>query len=109
LIPGSQGTKSYIVRGLGNTESFMSCSHGAGRIMGRKEAKQKLNLDIEIEKMNRQGIVHEITSVEDLEEAAGAYKNIDSVINNQLDLVEIVTELTPLAVIKGKNERRERK
>lgn len=101
IIPGSQGTKSYIVRGLGNPESFFSCSHGAGRRMGRKEAQRQLNLESEIKLMNEKGIIHGIQSVADLDEAAGAYKDIDVVMQSQNDLVDILVELTPLAVIKG--------
>lgn len=101
IIPGSQGAKSYIVQGKGNTESFQSCSHGAGRIMGRKQAQQKLVLEEEIEKLNSKGIVHAIRSTSDLDEAPGAYKNIDIVMENQADLVNIMVELSPLAVIKG--------
>lgn len=101
IIPGSQGTKSYIVRGLGNKDSFESCSHGAGRIMGRKEAINKLDLDNEICKLNNQGIVHSIRHQQDLDEASGAYKDITKVMDNQKDLVEILVELQPLAVIKG--------
>lgn len=101
IIPGSQGTKSYIVKGKGNPESFFSCSHGAGRKMGRKEAQRTLSLDDEIRLMNERGIVHNIASIEDLDEAAGAYKDIDMVMQNQNDLVEILVELTPLGVVKG--------
>lgn len=101
IIPGSQGTKSYIVRGLGNPESFTSCSHGAGRKMGRNEAKKTLNLQDEIKKLDDQGIIHGIRSINELDEASGAYKDIQDVMNNQNDLVEILVELTPLAVIKG--------
>lgn len=101
IIPGSQGTKSYIVEGLGNKESFMSCSHGAGRRMGRKEASRKLNLKEEIKMMNDKGILHGIRGVGDLDEAASAYKNIDVVMQEQYDLVKIVTELSPMGVIKG--------
>ena len=101
LIPGSQGTKSYIVNGLGNTESFMSCSHGAGRKMGRKEAQRSLNLADEIKRLDDQGIVHSIRHAKDLDEASGAYKDIATVMENQSDLVEIVVELSPLAVIKA--------
>ena len=101
IIPGSQGTASYIVRGLGNIMSFKSCSHGAGRAMGRKQAQRSLNLENEIRKLDEQGIVHGIRSEKDLDEASGAYKDISTVINSQLDLIEIVTELRPLAVIKG--------
>lgn len=101
IIPGSQGTKSYIVRGKGNPESFESCSHGAGRMMGRKQAQRELNLDEEIEKLNSKGIVHAIRSINDLDEAPGAYKDIDVVMENQSDLVDIQVVLTPLGVIKG--------
>ncbi|MCX5876072.1 MAG: RtcB family protein [Deltaproteobacteria bacterium] len=101
IIPGSQGTPSYIVRGLGNRESFESCAHGAGRKMGRKQAQRQLNLDQEKKRLDDQGIIHALRAVGDLEEAAGAYKDIDQVIDNQLDLVEVLVELRPLAVIKG--------
>jgi len=101
IIPGSQGTKSYIVRGKGNKDSFNSCSHGAGRKMGRMQAQRELNLVDEIKKLDDQGIVHGIRTVKDLDEASGAYKNINVVMENQKDLVEILVELTPLAVIKG--------
>ena len=101
IIPGSQGTPSYIVRGLGNPESFESCAHGAGRKMGRKQAQRQLNLAREQQRLDAQGILHGLRSARDLDEASGAYKNIDKVIESQLDLVEVVVELRPLAVIKG--------
>ena len=101
IIPGSQGTKSYIVKGKGNIQSFNSCSHGAGRKMGRKEAERSLNLDEEVRKLDEAGVLHAIRGVKDLDEAPGAYKDIDVVMKNQEDLVEILVELTPLAVVKG--------
>jgi len=101
IIPGSQGSSSYIVRGLGSMESFCSCSHGAGRKLGRKQAQKRLNLREEIDKLEAKGIVHSIRHKKDLDEAAGAYKDIDEVMGNQRDLVEIVTQLRPLAVVKG--------
>lgn len=101
LIPGSQGTCSYIVHGLENRDSFASCSHGAGRRMSRKQAQRDLDLAAEIQRMDSRGIIHTMQDVGDLDEAAGAYKDIDSVMANQKDLCEIVTRLTPLAVIKG--------
>ena len=101
IIPGSQGTKSYIVKGKGNPQSFQSCSHGAGRAMGRKEAQRKLNLEEEIKKLDEQNIIHSVRNIKDLDEASGAYKDIQEVMNNQLDLIEIIHELNPLAVIKG--------
>lgn len=101
IIPGSQGTSSYIVRGLGNPESFESCSHGAGRKMGRKQAQRELDFESEKKRLDELGVVHGMRNKKDLDEAAGAYKDISVVMENQKDLVEIVVELTPLAVIKG--------
>jgi len=101
IIPGSQGAKSYIVKGLGNPESFESCSHGAGRKMGRKEAVKKLKFDDELYKLEKQGIIHSLFTKKDLDEAAGAYKDITEVMENQKDLVVIDVELSPLAVLKA--------
>ena len=101
IIPGSQGTASYIVQGKGEPESFMSCSHGAGRRMGRKQAQRELSLDAEIARLDALGVIHGIRNTQDLDEAAGAYKDIDTVMRNQADLVDIVVKLRPLAVIKG--------
>lgn len=101
IIPGSQGTKSYIVEGLGNPESFTSCSHGAGRTMGRAQACRELDIKKEIAMLEEQGIIHSIRQVKDLDEAPSAYKDISVVMENQTDLVNILEELTPLAVIKG--------
>lgn len=101
IIPGSQGTASYIVEGTGNIDSFASCSHGAGRKMGHKQAERTLNLEEEVKHLNDKGIIHSIRSAKDLDEAAGAYKDIDVVMEEQKDLVEILIKLEPLAVIKG--------
>lgn len=101
IIPGSQGTKSYIVEGLGCENAFMSSSHGAGRLMSRSEAVRTLSLEGEKARLESQGIIHAIRYQSDLEEAAGAYKNIDEVMANQQDLVKILTALSPIAVIKG--------
>ncbi|MGD9697500.1 RtcB family protein [Acinetobacter sp.] len=101
IIPGSQGTFSYIVEGLGNKDSFESCSHGAGRQLGRKQACATLNLEEEQAKLDAKGIIHSVRSVNDLDEAPGAYKDIDVVMENQEDLVKIVHKLRPVAVIKG--------
>ncbi len=101
IIPGSQGMPSYLVRGKGNRESFTSCSHGAGRKMGRKQAQRSLDLKEERKKLEDQGILHAVRGRRDLDEAPGAYKDIDQVIENQLDLVEVIVTLRPLAVIKG--------
>ena len=99
IIPGSMGTSSYIVEGLGNPESFESCSHGAGRRMGRKDAKRTLSLDDERAKMKN--IVHGLRSVQDLDEAPGAYKDIGVVMDNQKELVKPMVTLFPLGSIKG--------
>lgn len=101
IIPGSQGTKSYVVKGKGNLDSFKSSSHGAGRKMGRKDAERNLNLDEEIKKLDDKGILHAIRGKKDLDEASGAYKDIVEVMDNQSDLVEILVELSPLGVVKG--------
>ena len=101
IIPGSQGTNSYIVRGKGNKDSFESCSHGAGRVMGRKQAQRSLDLSKEIKDLDKKNILHSIRSKKDLDEAPSAYKDIKEVMRNQSDLVEIIVELKPMAVIKG--------
>lgn len=101
IIPGSQGTPSYIVKGKGNPDSFMSCSHGAGRTMGRKQAERTLNLADEQKRLDDKGILHSIRGVHDLDEASGAYKDIDVVMAEQADLVDILVKLEPLAVVKG--------
>jgi tRNA-splicing ligase RtcB len=99
IIPGSMGTPSYIVQGLSNPESFNSCSHGAGRTMGRKQAKRILSLEEEQAKMA--GVVGGIRGVNDLDEAPGAYKDIATVMDNQRDLVDVLVELHPIANMKG--------
>ena len=101
IIPGSQGSFSYIVEGKGNADSFESCSHGAGRKMGRKQAQRELDLEDEIKRLDDMGVIHMIRSVKDLDESTGAYKDIAEVMANQSDLVNILVELKPLAVIKG--------
>ena len=101
IIPGSQGTASYIVEGLGNPESFCSCSHGAGRTMSRTAAIRDLNLKEEVERLDALGIIHAIRNQDDMQEASGAYKDIETVIANEADLVKVKTRLLPVAVIKG--------
>lgn len=98
IIPGSMGTKSYIVKGLGNEEAFCSSSHGAGRKMSRSEAKRTFTVsDLEtqtagIECRKDAGAVDEIP---------GAYKDIDEVMENQKDLVEVLHTLKQVLCIKG--------
>ncbi len=98
IIPGSMGAKSYVVRGKGNPDSFCSCSHGAGRRMSRTEAKRRFNrLDLAeqtrgIECRKDAGVIDEIP---------GAYKNIDTVMAHQTDLVEVVHTLRQVVCVKG--------
>lgn len=108
IIPGSMGTASYIVRGLGNPQSFQSCSHGAGRRMSRSEASKTLTVQecdtamagIVCERWSKlQHGKHKGTV--DLSEAPQAYKDIEDVISSELDLIEPLIRLTPLAVLKG--------
>ncbi len=101
IIPGSQGSSSYIVVGKGNPESFSSCSHGAGRVLGRKQAQRTLDLEAEQSRLDELGVIHGMRSKRDLDEAPSAYKNIDRVMENQQDLVDIAVRLKPLAVVKG--------
>ena len=104
IIPGSLGTASYIVSGLGNPESFCSCSHGAGRAMGKNDANRTLTLE-ECNK-SMEGVVFGSwgktrKGKTDLSEAPGAYKDIEQVIEAQTDLVTPVVKLRPLAAMKG--------
>ncbi|WP_100638407.1 RtcB family protein [Marinobacter salexigens] len=101
MIPGSQGTRSFLVKGKGEPESFESCSHGAGRIMSRSKARKTLDLKEEVKALKDRGILHAIRNRKDLDEAPGSYKDIDEVMRNQVDLVEVQIELQPLAVVKG--------
>jgi tRNA-splicing ligase RtcB len=84
IIPGSMGARSYIVRGKGNPESFMSCSHGAGRAMSRTEAKRRFTLDDDV-----------------IDETPMAYKSIDGVMEAQRDLVDVVHTLRQVVCVKG--------
>lgn len=99
IIPGSQGTASYIVEGLGNPRSFCSASHGSGRVMSRTQAQQQLSLAAEQERMKN--IVHDMREQSQLDEAPSAYKDIEEVIQQEADLVRPVVRLHPLAVVKG--------
>ncbi|MCL1872291.1 MAG: RtcB family protein [Promicromonosporaceae bacterium] len=98
LIPGSMGTGSYVVRGLGNPASYWSASHGAGRRMSRNAAKRTFTLD---------DLAAQTAGVECrkdggvLDEIPGAYKDLDAVIAAQSDLVEVVARLTTLLCVKG--------
>ena len=98
IIPGSMGAKSYIVRGLGDTQSFCSCSHGAGRVMSRGKARKIFK---------KQDLIDQTKGVECrkdsgvIDEIPGAYKDIDEVMANQTDLVEVVHTLKQVLCVKG--------
>jgi tRNA-splicing ligase RtcB (3'-phosphate/5'-hydroxy nucleic acid ligase) len=98
IIPGSMGAKSFIVRGLGNPESFDSCSHGAGRIMSRTAAKKLVTLDEHIR--DTEGVeCRKDAGV--IDETPKAYKPIEAVMAAQADLVEIVYTLKQVVCVKG--------
>ncbi len=98
IIPGSMGTKSFIVRGLGNPDSFQSASHGAGRRMSRGQARKKFTVE-DLRNQTRGVECRKDEGV--LDEIPAAYKSIEEVMENQRDLVEIVTELKQVLCIKG--------
>jgi tRNA-splicing ligase RtcB len=98
IIPGSMGTRSYIVRGKGNRESFCSCSHGAGRVMSRGEAKRRFSVEDHVKAT--EGIECRKDEAV-LDETPMAYKPIDKVMAAQADLVEVVHELRQVVVVKG--------
>lgn len=98
IIPGSMGTRSYIVRGLGNAESFCSCSHGAGRVMSRTEAKRRVSLE---EHARAVAGVECRTDESVIDETPSAYKPIDKAMAAQSDLVEVVHTLKQVLCVKG--------
>ena len=98
IIPGSMGARTYIARGLGNPDSFCSCSHGAGRAMGRKAAKKAITLEQHI--AATEGVVC-WKGEEVIDESPSAYKNIESVMAAQADLVEPVVSMKQLVCVKG--------
>jgi tRNA-splicing ligase RtcB len=98
IIPGSMGARSYIVRGLGNEDSFHSCSHGAGRLMSRTQAKRQFTLEDHIAATQH---VECRKDVDVIDETPAAYKPIDAVMDAQKDLVEIVHTLRQVVCVKG--------
>jgi tRNA-splicing ligase RtcB len=98
VIPGSMGTRSYVVRGLGNAQSFESAAHGAGRRMSRGEAKRRFSVQ-DLEAQTRGVECRKDRGV--LDEIPGAYKPIEKVMENQKDLVEVVAELRQVLCVKG--------
>ena len=102
VIPGAMGSYSYVVKGLGNPESFCSSSHGAGRKYSRRGAMEAFTCEQVIVDLKNQGIVLGKRKKEDVaEESRFAYKDIDEVMKNQKDLVEPIKQLRTLGVIKG--------
>jgi tRNA-splicing ligase RtcB len=98
IIPGSMGARSYIVRGLGNPESFDSCSHGAGRVMSRTKAKKLFTVDDQIKATAG---VECRKDADVIDEIPMAYKDIDAVMAAQRDLVEVVHTLKQVVCVKG--------
>lgn len=98
IIPGSMGTKSYIVKGKGNQESFCSCSHGAGRVLSRTEAKKRYTI---ADQIAQTAGVECRKDVDVIDEIPSAYKDIDAVMYAQRDLVEIVHTLRQIVCVKG--------
>ena len=98
IIPGSMGVKSYIVRGKGNPDSFMSCSHGAGRAMSRTKAKKLFTVEDQIKATAG---VECRKDADVIDEIPMAYKNIDAVMAAQDDLVEVVHTLKQVVCVKG--------
>ncbi|MEN6430563.1 MAG: RtcB family protein, partial [Coriobacteriales bacterium] len=102
LVPGSMGTASYVAEGLANPESFESCSHGAGRAMGRKAAVRALSRERVLADLQSRDVHPMKTRLGDVaEEAPQAYKDIEEVMRWQSDLVTPKIRLTPLGVVKG--------
>lgn len=98
IIPGSMGTGSFIVRGLGNPDSFNSCSHGAGRKMGRNEAKRRFTVD---DLIAQTAGIECRKDADVIDEIPSAYKPIGEVMEHQNDLVEIVHRLRQVVNVKG--------
>ena len=98
IIPGSMGTRSYIVEGLGNQDSFCSCSHGAGRALSRGKAKELYTAE-DVVKQTEGIVCRKDAGVVD--EIPAAYKSIDQVMEDQSDLVKVVAELKQILCIKG--------
>lgn len=98
IIPGSMGARSYIVKGKGNPESFTSCAHGAGRRMSRTAAEKQFTA-ADLEKQTEGVICRKDKGVVD--EIPGAYKDIDTVMTNQADLVDVMHRLKQVVCVKG--------
>jgi tRNA-splicing ligase RtcB len=98
IIPGSMGAKSFIVRGLGNEESFCSCSHGAGRTMSRTKAKTLFTVDDQIRATAHVECRKDAAVIDEI---PMAYKDIDLVMHAQRELVEVLHTLRQVVCVKG--------
>lgn len=102
IIPGSMGARTYIVKGLGNPDSFHTCSHGAGRAMGRREATRRFTLEDHLKATEGVECLKDATV---LDETPGAYKDIEAVMAAQADLVEPVYRLKQFVCVKGGDDK----
>ena len=102
IIPGSMGSNSYIVKGMGKAESFLTSSHGAGRNYSRTGAKEKFSVESVMVDLRQRNVVLGKTSKKDVaEECRFAYKDIDVVMKNQSDLTTPIKKLFTVGVVKG--------
>ena len=109
VIPGSMGTRSYIVRGKGNAASYKSCSHGAGRRLSRSQARKRFTVDDMAAQMADTRSWQRDSAADLLDEIPAAYKDIDGVMADQSDLVEIEHTLHQILNYKGTDSRRGRR
>jgi tRNA-splicing ligase RtcB (3'-phosphate/5'-hydroxy nucleic acid ligase) len=100
VIPGSMATGSFIVRGLGNPDSYMSAAHGAGRVMSRGEARRRFTVE-DMQRAMEGRTWLRAKARELIDEIPGAYKDLDQVMADQADLVEVVHRLETLVNYKG--------
>ena len=102
LVPGSMGTASYVGRGLESPDSFCSCSHGAGRVLGRKQAVRTIPVETVLRDLEERDVrLFKPKKGDVAEESPAAYKDIEDVMRRQRDLVEPLLRLVPFGVVKA--------
>lgn len=102
IIPGAMGSYSYIITGKGSLESFNSCSHGAGRRLSRTKARETYSVEEVMVDLKESGVVLGKNKKSDVaEECRFSYKDIETVIANEADLINVVKRLSTLGVVKG--------
>ncbi len=102
IVPGAMGSYSYVIRGKENPESFHSCSHGAGRRCSRSAAKKEFSVEYVITSLKQDGVIIGKQNKSNVaEEFKGAYKDIDEVVNQEMDLLEPIKKLKTVVVVKG--------